>query len=71
MIGLIQQINKISHPEGNFVHGQFSGLVGRPAHICLSIMVVNGRTGGLGWWEGFAQVFFDHINNSGDTGHPS
>lgn len=65
MIGLVQQINKISHPEGNFAHRQFSVLAGDlRTSVCL-----------LWWWMeaggGLRYIFFDHINNSGDTGHPS
>lgn len=62
MIGLVQQINKISHPEGNFAHQQFSVLAGDlRTSVCL-----------LWWWMwGGSDIFFDHINNSGDTGHPS
>lgn len=65
MIGLVQQINKISHSKGNFAHRQFLCLR-PPAHIFLSIMLVN-----EGEWGGWPWYFFDHINNNRDTGHPS
>lgn len=72
MIGLVQQINKISHPRGNFAHGQFSVLVGDlHTSVCLLRwwMGEDGRAGG--WREWGPRYFVDHINSGGDTGHPS
>lgn len=52
MIGLAQQINKISHPKGNFAHRQFSVLVATWPHL---FVYYGGEQGGGG---GLAQVFF-------------
>lgn len=72
MIGLVQQINKISHPRGNFAHGQFSVLVGDlHTSVCLLRwwMVEDGEGGR--WGQRGLRYLVDHINSGGDTGHPS
>lgn len=57
MIGLLQRINKISHPKGNFAHRQFSVLVGDlHTSVCL-LWWWMGRGGGSGW-GGLALEFF-------------
>lgn len=72
MIGLVQQINKISHPRGNFAHGQFSVLVGDPhTSVCLLRRWIGGDGRAGGWKEWGPRYFVDHINSGGDTGHPS
>lgn len=65
MIGLAQQINKISHPKGNFAHRQFSVLVATWPHL---FVYYGGEQRGGGDWP---RYFFDHINDSRDMGHPS
>lgn len=72
MIGLVQQINKIFHPRGNFAHGQFSVLVGDlHTSVCLLRwwMVEDGEGGR--WGQRGLRYLVDHINSGGDTGHPS
>lgn len=59
MIGLVQRINKISHPEGNFAHGQFSVLAGdlHPS-VCLLRWSMGRVERGGWWWPRYVFFFF-------------
>lgn len=72
MIGLVQQINKISHPRGNFAHWQFSVLV-RDLHtsVCLLRRWMVEDWESRRWGQRGPRYLVDHINSGGDTGHPS
>lgn len=48
MLGLAQQINKISHPKGNFAHRQFSVLVATWPHLFVYYGGEQGGGGGIG-----------------------